>query len=145
MCEQQPGIELATSRSRIRRPTATPPSIRKSECKVNLGSRNSSRSNGSWQMTPKLYPATTWRMDLRQLTVYKLRALRVCQYARYNFLCLWTKVHHVSCKKFGEDIPTSMEVIGAQTLNFRPKFKFLRLNFDRRIPSPLGGALGCPG
>ena len=46
---------------------------------------------------------------------------------------------------FGEDIPTSMEVIGAETLNFRPKFKFLQLNFIRQTPSPLGGALGSPG
>ena len=40
-----------------------------------------------------------------------------------------------------------MEVIGAQTLNFRPKFKFLQLNFIRGTPSPLGegGALGSPG
>ena len=44
---------------------------RKSEWKVNLGIRNSSRSNGSWRMTiRKLYPRTTWRIDLRQLTVY---------------------------------------------------------------------------
>jgi len=38
-----------------------------------------------------------------------------------------------------------MEVIGAQTLNFRPKYKFLQLNFIRGNPSPLGGALGSPG
>ena len=38
-----------------------------------------------------------------------------------------------------------MEVIRAQTLNFRPKFKFLQLNFIRGTPSPLGGALGSPG
>ena len=40
-----------------------------------------------------------------------------------------------------------MEVIGAQTLNFRPKFKFLQLNFIRETPPPLGGkgALGSPG
>ena len=38
-----------------------------------------------------------------------------------------------------------MEVIGGQTLNFRPKFKFLQLNFIRGTPSPLGGALGSTG
>jgi len=38
-----------------------------------------------------------------------------------------------------------MEVIGAQMLNFRPKCKFLQLNFIRGTPSPLGGALGSPG
>ena len=35
-----------------------------------------------------------------------------------------------------------MEVIGAQTLNFRPKFKFLQLNFIWGTPSPLGGGRG---
>jgi len=55
---------------------------RKSEWKVNLGSRNSSRSNGSWRMTPKtIEPRGVW-MDLRQLTV--------CEHfgwvnMRYNF------------------------------------------------------------
>ena len=44
---------------------------RKFEWKVNLGIRNSSRSNGSWQMAIlKLYHRTTWRMNLRQLTVF---------------------------------------------------------------------------
>jgi len=38
-----------------------------------------------------------------------------------------------------------MEVIGTQTLNFRPKYKFLLINFYPRTPSPLGGALGSPG
>jgi len=32
-------------------------------------------------------------------------------------------------EKFREDIPTSPEVIEAHTLNFRPNFKFLQLNF----------------
>jgi len=37
---------------------------RNTECKNNLDSRNSSHMNGSWQMTPKGYPRTTWRMVL---------------------------------------------------------------------------------
>ena len=41
--------------------------------------------------------------------------------------------------------PTSMEVIGAQTLNFRPKCKCLQLNFFSGDPSPLGCALGSVG
>jgi len=41
-------------------------------------------------------------------------------------------------EKFGEDIPTSPEVIEAHMLNFSPKFKFLQLNFFGRSPSPLG-------
>ena len=52
---------------------------------------------------------------------------------------------HVYCKSLGGNIPTSMEVIGAQTLNFKPKFKFLQLNFIQVNPSPLGGALGSLG
>jgi len=32
-------------------------------------------------------------------------------------------------EKFHEDIPTSPEVIGAHTLNFKPNFKFSRLQF----------------
>jgi len=31
---------------------------------------------------------------------------------------------HVAWKKFCEDTPTSPEVIGAHTLNFKPRFKF---------------------
>ena len=38
---------------------------RKSECKVNLDILNSSRSSASKRLQ-KLYPSTTWRMDLRQ-------------------------------------------------------------------------------
>jgi len=41
---------------------------------------------------------------------------------------------HVGCKKFCEDTSTSAEVIGAQTLNFKPNFKFSRLNFFRGSP-----------
>ena len=45
-------------------------------------------------------------------------------------------------KKFHEDTPTSPEVIEPNTVNFRPNFKFSRLNFlgDPRPPwsSPLG-------
>jgi len=42
-------------------------------------------------------------------------------------------------EKFGEDIPTSPEVIGAHTLNFRPKFKFFAIKLFFGGPlSPLG-------
>jgi len=105
---------------------------RKSEWKVNLLSRNTSRSNGSWRMTPK---RTTWRMDLRQLTVYEhfgwvnMRAI--------TFLFV-DQSSSCGLEKFGEDIPTSPEVIGAHMLNFRPKLKFLQLNFFRGPPSPFG-------
>ena len=49
-------------------------------------------------------------------------------------------------KKFGENIPTgsiSPEVIDVHTLNFKPNFKFSRLNFFfwGGTPVPLGCAL----
>ena len=64
------------------------------------------------------------------------------------------KLYHVyhSClssrrlKKFHEDTPTSPEVIEPDTLNFRPNFKFSRLNFfflggggEGRGPRPICG------
>ena len=45
-------------------------------------------------------------------------------YARYH-PCLATR----RLEKFHEDIPTSPEVIGVHTLNFKPNFKFSRLEF----------------
>ena len=42
-------------------------------------------------------------------------------------------------------ISTGMEVIQAQTLNFKPNFKFSRLNFLGGPPSQLGCALGSLG
>jgi len=44
---------------------------------------------------------------------------------------------HVGWKKFCENTSTSAEVIGAQTLNFMPNFKFSRLNFFRGSPLPV--------
>jgi len=44
-------------------------------------------------------------------------------------------------EKFHEDIPTSSEVIEAHTLNFKPNFKFLRLQFFWGPPSPFKYAL----
>ena len=41
---------------------------------------------------------------------------------------------HVPRKKFCEDTPTILEVIWAHTLNFKPNFKFSRLNFFRGSP-----------
>jgi len=44
-------------------------------------------------------------------------------------------------KRFGEDTPTSPEVIEPNTLNFRPNFIFSRLKFLRGSPSPFECAL----
>jgi len=48
-------------------------------------------------------------------------------------------------ENFGEDIPTSPDVIEAHTLNFKPNFKFSRLKFFGGPPSPLGDGLGSLG
>jgi len=53
-------------------------------------------------------------------------------YARYH-PCLAT----CRLEKFYEDIPTSPEVIGVHTLNFKPNFKFSRLEFFWGTPVPL--------
>jgi len=58
-----------------------------------------------------------WTMDLCQITVYD--ALRVGQ--------LWDQSSSRGLEKFGENILTSPEVIRAQTLHFKPNFKFSRL------------------
>jgi len=43
----------------------------------------------------------------------------------------------LSLEKFLEGAPTSREVIGAHTLNFRPNFKSSRLNFFGETPVPV--------
>jgi len=46
-------------------------------------------------------------------------------------------------ENFGEDIPTSLDVIEAHTLNFKPNFKFSRLFFcGGGTPCTLGDGLG---
>ena len=80
----------------------------------------------------------TWRMDLCQITVYN--ALRVGQYVDQS--------SSRGLEKFGEDILTSPEVISAQTLHFKPHFKFSRLIFffgGGGTPSKLWCALSSLG
>jgi len=48
-------------------------------------------------------------------------------------------------ENFGEDIPTSPEVIEAHTLNFKPNFKFSRWKLFGGPPSPLGDGIGSLG
>jgi len=48
-------------------------------------------------------------------------------------------------KMFCGDTPASPEVIAANTLNFKPNFKFSRLKFFGGPPSQLGYALGSLG
>ena len=47
-------------------------------------------------------------------------------------------------KKFHKDTPTSPEVIEPNTVNFRPNFKFSRLNFLGGPSSPLGVCASKP-
>jgi len=52
---------------------------------------------------------------------------------------------HVAWKKFFEDTPTSPEVIGAHTLNYKPNFKFFTIKFFWGPPFQLGYALARLG
>ena len=81
---------------------------RKSEWKVNVAIPNSSRSNGSWQITPKtvslciVEPRGIWTCVSLQCT--STSGGSICALKRF---CLWAKVHHASgCV----DTPTSPEV-----------------------------------
>ena len=85
-------------RGRARREAAR---RRKSEWKVNLGSRNSS---------PAMLLANVSKNCI-------LESRGVC------LQCTSSR------EKFREDNPTSPEVIEAHTLNFKPNFKFSRLKF----------------
>ena len=68
-------------------------------------------------------------MDLCQITVYD--ALRVVQYVDQS------SSHGL--EKFGEDILTRPVVIRAQTLDFKPNFKFSRLKMFWGDPGPSCG------
>ena len=64
-------------------------------------------------------------MDLRDQHIYiRYRAVRVDQYARYNFFPFVDQSSSRGLEKSGENIPTIPEVIRAHTLNFKPHFKF---------------------
>ena len=87
-----------------------------------------------------------------------------CQKSRRNLDVFWSSqilgkglpklyAHYHPCiatrrlEKFHEDIPTSPEVIGVHTLNFKANFKFSRLDFflGGGTPSHLGCALSRLG
>ena len=55
-------------------------------------------------------------------------------YARYH-----PRIASRRLEKFQEDIPTRPEVIGVHTLNFKPNFKFSRLEFFWGDPYPNSG------
>jgi len=68
-------------------------------------------------------------MDLCQITLYN--ALRVSQYVDQS--------SSRGPEKFGEDILTIPEVVRAQTLHFKPYFKFSRLIIFWGDPRPSCG------
>jgi len=94
---------------------------RKSEWKVNLDIRNSSRGSASKRLQ-KLYLRTTWRMDVRQLTVYEHMGVSIYVPIRFSFV---DQSSPRRLENFGEDIPTSptlsrlTHLILSQILNFR--------------------------
>jgi len=61
---------------------------------------------------------------------------------RFSFVDQSSQRH---LENFGEDIPTSPDIIEAHTLNFKPNFKFSRFKFFWGPPSPLGDGLGSLG
>ena len=65
-------------------------------------------------------------MAYELVSAYSVCAIRVSQYACYNFFVCGPKLSR-RLKKIDEEIPISPEVIGAHALNFKPKFKFLQL------------------
>jgi len=87
-------------------------------------------------------------MELRQLTINAhLRSINICAYRGLPFGCGPIKNSPHLLENFGEDIPTSMGVTEAQTLNFKQNFKFSQLIFfwGGGPPSQLGCAVGSLG
>ena len=113
---------------------------RKSECKVNLLSQNSSRSNDSWRIakSTKYSAAAIARLAGAADGAATNEAAPLTRATQNNTLLI--KMTHDSTPvcldvvRMTSDILTSPEVIRAQTLHFEPNFKFSRLKI-------LGGPL----
>jgi len=73
---------------------------------------------------------------------YSVRALRMGEYACYNLFVCGPKF--ITCSGC-EDTPTNPAVIGSNTLNFRPNFKFSRSKVLLGTPSPFGCLLSRLG
>ena len=66
-------------------------------------------------------------MELRQITVYEhFGCVNICAHIRFSFV---DQSSPRRLENFGDDIPISPDVIEDHTLNFKPNFKFSRLNF----------------
>ena len=78
-------------------------------------------------------------MELRHLTMNAhLWSINICAYRGLCFLYVDQSSPHL-LENFGEDIPTSPEVIEAHTLMFKQNFKFSRLIFFVGGPPSRGG------
>ena len=121
-------LKRLDGQGRARRETAR---RRKSEQKVNLAIRNSSRNNATWQMTPKTvsqnHVAYGIALPYNERAVAHLASINICAYRGLPFL--YVDQCSRLLENFGEDIPTNPEVIEAHTLILKPNFKFSRLNF----------------
>jgi len=90
-------------------------------------------------MIPKTIVEPLWHMELRHLTMNThLRSINICAYRGLPLLHVDQSSPRL-LESFGEDIPTSPEVIEAHTLIFKPNFKILQLNKLGGTPIPFRG------
>ena len=100
---------------------------RRRKVRVESQFRYSKFHSQQWQLVNK-----SEKNHLAYASAYSIRADRVHQYARCITFSFVDQSSSRGLKKFGEKIPTSPnspEVIDVHTLNFKPNFKFSRLNF----------------
>jgi len=83
---------------------------RKSEWKVNLGIRNSSRSH-KWQLANDAEKRTLEPRGKGIGSVYTECALRIDQYLHLYLFCLWTKVHHIIWKSLVMILPLALKLL----------------------------------
>jgi len=92
-----------------------------------------------WQLAnEKQYPRTTWRMNLRQLTVYV--QFRQVNMGAITFL-FGDQSSSRRLEKIGEDILSSHKVTGAHTLILGQNLNFCNYFFGGMDPSSLGCTL----
>ena len=113
---------------------------RNPECKINLSSRNSSRSNGSrhWSLR-RVAGQSPLRCRPTALGIAASGGLTSGFALHFYFLFVDQSSSH-RLEKFGEDILTSPEVnYQGSDAAFKPNFKFSRLKMFRGDPRPSCG------
>jgi len=110
---------------------------------------------GSWSTTFPIFDTWIHSGDIRDQSRKLLEIAKILD-DFLAFLNFWwrtfQKLYPVNhpwivarrLKKFHKDTPTSPEVIEPNTVNFRPNFKFSRLNFLGGPSSPLGVCASKP-